>query len=132
MADNELAKQGSSDVAKAQSGANRPVFTPQVDIWETENAVVLEADMPGVDENSVDVELERNELTIRGTTTLQTPEGYASSYQEYTSGSFERTFTLGTAIDRGKIKATVKDGVLHLELPKAEDAQPRRITVARG
>jgi len=94
--------------------------------------VFLVADMPGVDETSVSIDLEGSELTIRGTFLPKAPDGYSLTYQEYGSGDFERSFTLGDTIDRDGIKAEVKDGILRLTLPKAKEAQPRRIAVKAG
>jgi len=109
-----------------------PVFVPRVDIRETETEVVLAADMPGVDETSLDIGLEGSELTIRGSFVPKAPNGYSLTYQEYESGDYERSFTLGDTIDRDGIRAVVKDGVLRLTLPKAKEAQPKRITVKAG
>jgi HSP20 family molecular chaperone IbpA len=88
--------------------------------------------MPGVDETSVKIDLEGSELTIRGTFALEPPAGYSLTYQEYGSGDYERSFTLGDTIDREGIQAVVKDGVLRLTLPKAKEAQPKRIAVNAG
>ncbi len=107
-------------------------FKPRVDIIENGKDLTLIADMPGVDENSVEIELEGRELTIHGRFAASPPEGYATTYREYRNGNFERRFTLGNSIDREGIKATVKDGVLRLILPKVKDAQPKRIKVVSG
>lgn len=118
-----------ADIERTTDG---PVFTPSVDIAESETEVALAADIPGVDENGVRVDLDRNVLTIRARFTLEPPEGYSLTYREYRSGDYERSFTLGDTIDRAGISASVKDGVLRLTLPKAKEAQPRRITVKAG
>jgi len=109
-----------------------PVFVPRVDVRENESEVVLVADMPGVDETHVSIDLEGSELTLRGTFVPKAPEGYSLTYQEYESGDYERTFTLADTIDREGIRAVVKDGVLRLTLPKAKATQPRRIPVTTG
>ena len=89
-----------------------PVFVPPVDIKESEAAVTLVADMPGVDEKNVHVDLDKNVLTIRGTFADRAPNvGCSLTYQEYRSGDYERSFTLGDTIDRAGIRATAKDGV---------------------
>lgn len=132
MADTAVTKSESQTPARSERAAQTPVYTPRVDIRESETAVLVVADMPGVDEGSVSIDLEGSELTIRGTFVPTPPEGYALTYQEYASGDYERSFTLGDTIDRDGIEAVVKDGVLRLTLPKAKEAQPRRIEVKAG
>jgi HSP20 family molecular chaperone IbpA len=127
-----MTKSESQAPAKAERAQQTPVFTPRVDIRETETEVVMVADMPGVDESSVSIDLEGSELAIRGTFVPKVPDGYSLTYREYGSGDYERSFTLGDTIDREGIKAVVKDGVLRLTLPKAKDTQPKRITVKAG
>lgn len=105
------------------------IFTPAVDIIERENHIVILADMPGVDEKSVDITLERNILSIYGRIEPEIPEGYKLIDSEYGVGDYQRTFSLSDEVDRGKIQATVRDGVLKLMLPKAEAAKARRIEV---
>ena len=105
---------------------------PRVDIRESEAEVVLVADLPGVDETSVSIDLEGSELTLRGRFLPKAPEGFSLTYQEYRSGDYERTFTLGDTIDRNRIHAVVRDGVLRLTLPKAKEAQPWRVAVKAG
>jgi len=130
--DTAVTKRESQTPARAERTDETPVYTPRVDIRETETEVLLIADMPGVDETSVSIDLEGSELAIRGKFVPKTPDGYSLSYQEYGSGDYERTFTLGDIIDRAEIKAVVKDGVLRLTLPKAKEAQPKRIAVQAG
>lgn len=132
MTDKAITKKQADTPVKSVRPEPELVFVPRVDIRETEREVVLLADMPGVDEQSVDIELERNHLALHGTFLPSMPDGYSLTYQEYDTGSFERAFTLGNTIDRDGIKAVVKDGVLRLTLPKAMEAQPKRITVKAG
>ncbi len=107
----------------------RRVYAPRADIYETENGLVLVADMPGVSPDRLDVTLERRELTIRGRTGDDAPEGYSPVYREYEGGDYERTFVLSDEIDADKIQARLKDGVLHLTLPKAGPAEAKRVQV---
>ena len=125
-------KQGTAAPAEVSRLRETPVFVPGVDIRETEVDVTLIADMPGVDEKSIHVALDKNVLTVRGTFVAETPEGCSLAYQEYRNGDYERAFTLGEQIDRVGIEATVKDGVLRLVLPKAKEVQPKRIAVKAG
>ena len=105
------------------------VFVPQVDIVESEDRILLIADLPGVDQESVEITLEKNVLSIRGTVKPHAPEGYTLGYAEYSVGNFERAFTVSNDIDRQGIDAVVKDGVLKLTLPKAKHAVLQKISV---
>jgi len=106
----------------------RRTFVPVVDILETDKNIILVADMPGVDENSVDITLEKNVLSINGGVEEKTHEGHSLAYSEYRIGDFSRSFTLTDEIDKENIQAAVKDGVLRLTLPKAKPTT-RKIAV---
>ena len=106
-----------------------PIYRPAADIFESGETVVVKVDMPGVAPGDVDVTLERRVLTIRGKVNPPTPEGYRQVYVEYGVGDYERVFTLSEEIDRDRIVANVKDGVLTLELPRAASTQPKKIEV---
>jgi HSP20 family protein len=115
-----------------QHTAPRPVFIPAADIYETRDSIVVLAEMPGVGPDGVDISLERRVLTIRGRSSANGHVGYQRVYTEYADGDYERVFTLSENIDRDRIEATLKDGVLHLVLPKAESAKARRIELKSG
>lgn len=108
---------------------DRYVYVPRADIYESEDAIHVIANMAGVDENDVDVTLEKNVLTIKAETSAQKPEGMELSYQEYAVGNYERSFIISEEIDRDGIVATVKDGVLDLTLPKSKKALARKIPI---
>lgn len=112
----------------AESTRNVPIFIPAVDIYESEQALTLVADMPGVPIENVDIDLDGEQLTIRGGV-LKPDETGRVLFREYTAGDYYRQFTLSNDIDREKIQASMKDGVLKLVLPKAEAAKPRKIAV---
>jgi HSP20 family molecular chaperone IbpA len=105
------------------------VYRPLVDIVNSPQKVLLVVDMPGVDENSVDVTLEKNTLTIRGQVTPPTFEGHKLVHAEYGVGNYERVFIVSEQIERDQIDATVKNGVLRVTLPKSEKAGPQKISV---
>ena len=129
MADTDLLIEEKKEVqATGESTRNVPVFVPPVDIYESENSLTLVADMPGVPLESVDIDLDSDQLTIRGTAAPSEEKGKVV-YKEYSYGDYYRQFTLSSDIDREKINASMKDGVLKLVLPKAEAAKPRKITV---
>jgi HSP20 family molecular chaperone IbpA len=104
-------------------------FTPAVDIFETEKAITLIADMPGVKPESVDIDLREDVLTMTGEPDTPAKEGETPILEEYRTGRYVRRFTLSDVIDQSKIEAEISDGVLTLVLPKAEKAVPRKVTV---
>ncbi|HSW64167.1 MAG TPA: Hsp20/alpha crystallin family protein [Dissulfurispiraceae bacterium] len=110
----------------------RRVYTPTVDIVEAKDYIEVYADMPGVDEVSVDVTLEKNVLTIYGKVEAEIPENHRLAVSEYGVGDYQRVFTLSDEVDREKIEATVKNGVLRIVLPKAAAAKTRKIAVRAG
>ncbi len=105
-----------------------PVYTPAVDIFETEGAITILADMPGVKADQLEIDLRENVLTLTGRATTG-GAGESDVLREYDAGTFHRQFTLAESIDQAKIDAKLADGVLRLELPKLERAKPRQITV---
>jgi HSP20 family molecular chaperone IbpA len=113
----------------AENIRNLPMFTPPVDICESENEVILFADMPGVPMENVEIDLNRDQFTIRGSVPRGGRAGGKVLLSEYREGDYFRQFTLSEAIDREKIEATMKDGVLKVVLPKTEVAKPRKIEV---
>jgi len=132
MAEKELKPQVKEE-APAKGERVRPgrVFIPAVDIFETPQALVLVADMPGVSGEGVTLDLKENLLTISGQVSPP-PEKESLLGREYSIGDYYREFQVGELIDKEKIEATMKDGVLTLFLPKAEKAKPRRIEVKSG
>jgi HSP20 family protein len=106
-----------------------PVYSPAVDIFEQESAITVLADMPGVKAQDLEIDLRENVLTLRGRVRPPETEGAGYVLREYEPGTFLRQFTLGSAIEQSKIDAKLTDGVLRLELPKAEKARPRQIAV---
>ena len=104
-------------------------YMPDVDICETPDGFWLSADMPGVDEQSVDVNLVDGVLSIEGQVSLKDYENLTPAYTEYNVGNYARRFAVSSDIDAARIKARMVNGVLALELPKAETAKPRKISV---
>lgn len=129
----DTAKETLKKEAETPAGAERTrstkVYTPAVDIIERQDDIMVIADMPGVDDQSVDVTLEKNVLTIYGTVEPEIPEKHRLAFAEYGVGDFQRAFTLTDEINRDKIQASVKNGVLKLILPKAETLKTRKIAV---
>lgn len=109
-----------------------PCFIPRADIFETNDHYTVILDMPGVNEESIDVTLEKRTLTINGYYDIKAPEGYSLAMSEYRVGDYERRFRITDQIDRDKIDAVYQNGVLRLTLPKAEEAKPQKIDVKAG
>lgn len=107
-------------------------FIPAVDIYETDEAVTLRADMPGVDNSGISIDLEKGVLTITGTMNGEENPNEKMLLKEYESGHYMRRFTISEAINQEKIEATIADGVLTLVLPKVTPAKPRKIEVKAG
>ena len=105
-------------------------FSPHTDIHETDRAVIVSMEVPGVDKDAIDIQLEKGVLTVKSTIDSTKYEALRPIYSEYNVGNFARTFTVSTKIDSSGIAATVADGVLTIELPKAKEALTRRISVS--
>jgi len=108
------------------------VFTPAVDIFETEKEITLLADIPGVKPEDMNIDLRENVLTLTGDIATSEETKEEELLVEYASGRYFRQFTLSQVIDQDKIDAQLNDGVLRLRLPKVEKAAPRKITVTAG
>jgi HSP20 family protein len=104
-------------------------YVPYSDIYETEEALTVLMEMPGVERKDVSIALENDVLRVEGRIDFNKYEGMEPVYTEFNVGHYTRSFTLSSKIDREKISAQLDDGVLILTLPKATEAQPRRIAV---
>ena len=105
------------------------VFLPTADIYETPNALKVVLEMPGVDKSNVKVGVENGILTVEGRLDFSKYQDLQPLYTEYNIGHYSRSFRLTTKIDQSKIVAEMKDGVLSLMLPKADEAKSRTIQV---
>ncbi len=133
MAEKEMqAREKMEMKSPAEGTRDVPVYIPAVDIYESEDALVLVADMPGVGSDNVSIDIRDNQLTLRGTIQLEPGDKERLLLQEYGVGDYFREFALGRTIDQAKIEAAMKDGVLTLTLPKADIVKPRKITVKEG
>lgn len=128
----EMMKQETGgSVATAEQTRDNPMFTPRFDIFENDDELILWGDLPGVTSENLDIDFEKNELTIRGHVEPR-EEGAQYLLAEYGVGDFYRAFTIGEAIDTEKISAELNNGVLTLHLPKTENVKPRKIAVKAG
>lgn len=118
-----------SNPAPAQE-EKRAALIPPVDIYENELGIVLLADMPGVLKDALDIQIDKDVLTIRGSIAQAIPEDAKPLYVEFSGpGTYERAFTLGPDVDLDKIEASMQAGVVKLVLPRAEHSKPRKIEV---
>ena len=105
------------------------VFTPSVDIFETDRELILLADLPGVTAESLIIDLRENTLTLTGEVEALEKADEKDILTEYETGKYYRKFSLSNVIDQGKIDAKLTNGVLRLTLPKVEEVKPRKIEV---
>lgn len=133
MAENQKTLEVQKEELEAPEGTERTrecrCFVPRADIYELEDQIVIVTDVPGVDESSLDIVLEKSVLTINAYINPEEKEGYALSFAEYELGDYQRSFKLSNEIDQENIQATIRDGVLRLSLPKATAARTRKISV---
>ena len=130
MADQEVQVQHKREVEKKQeSTVPLRSFLPVADIFETDQALKVVVEMPGVGKENVEVGVENDVLTITGRVDISKYQGLQPLYTEYNIGNYSRGFQPLSKIDQEGIKAEMKDGVLTIVLPKSEKAKPRRISV---
>ena len=129
MAERTIAAQaqGKAPSSREETRSQERYITPPVDIYETAAGLVVKADLPGVAKEGLDVGVENSLLTIRGKAAHAAPGDPV--YREYELVNFFRQFELNERVDQNKISAELKHGVLTLNLPKAEEAKPRKIEV---
>ena len=125
---NTITKTDKRPVTENQQTQQRGYVSPRVNITETKDGYVLEAEMPGVNKEGLEISLEGNELTLVGRRSEQ-GDGLDLIYRETSNRDYRRAFVLDPAIDTTKIEAKMENGVLRLHLPKAEKVKPRKITV---
>jgi len=108
-------------------------WAPSMEIYEADNEMLVEAELPGVDTKDIDVRVENNVLTVRGERKCEedTMRGRAHR-QEFCYGAFMRSVALPTTVDQDKVKAELKDGILRVHLPKTEQARARQIQIQAG
>jgi len=118
--------------SQEQHETTRPgrTFVPNVDIREADDALWIWADLPGVDETSVDVQLQNGQLSIEGRVDASSYAQTTPLYTEYNVGNFVRSFRIGDQVDSEQIQARMSNGVLELKLPKAAHARPRQIPIS--
>ena len=127
----ELQVQQKREVEKKTEGTTPGrAFVPVTDIFETPEALTVVLEMPGVDRTSIEANVEDDIVTIEGRIDFSKYEGMQPVYTEYNVGHYARSFQISNKVDQSKISAQMKDGVVTIVLPKAEQAKPRKIQVS--
>lgn len=121
-----------TNASSTAPGPQAPHAVPPVDVFEDENGITVVADLPGVSRERLNVRVDGDSLLVEGTAQADIPEGMELVYGEARLPAYRREFTLSRELDAGRIDAQLKDGVLRLRIPKAEEAKPRRIEVQVG
>ncbi len=131
MADKKSLEIQEQEILKQETERTRECccFIPRTDIYEYDNTIVLVLDMPGIHKNAIEITLEKDILEVKGFSQIEEFEGLSLVRIEYEPGDYERKFRVSDSIDREKIKAAYINGVLRIELPKAENAKMRKIAV---
>lgn len=133
--ENELIPQNepeSQPPVPGEAPAQRLLFTPLIDIYESEEGLVLVADLPGVTLENLELQVQDNKLTLFGRVNAYVPEGMLGNHEEYGVGDFLRSFILPDVVDHERINAKLNHGVLKVVLPKAERPEPRKISIDEG
>ena len=125
----ELNKQEVAAENEARERAEVVHLRPLTDIHESSEGVRLYLDLPGVNKDSLSIDIDKSVLTIKGEIKLDLPEQMKARYIELNSGVFERQFTLGDELDSENIEASLKQGVLELSIPRLQQHQPRKIEI---
>jgi HSP20 family protein len=116
--------------SRGEEGVTATTWTPAVDIYETADTIVMKAELPGVAREDIQIQIDGNTLTLKGERRFARDvqeESYLRIERAY--GSFHRSFALPATVQQENVRAVLKDGVLELMLPKAEDSKPKRISV---
>lgn len=121
-----------NEILAETAGGRSMLLNPPIDIHESDSGLVLEADLPGVSLETLDLQVEDNKLTLFGRVKPSLPEDARIVHQEYHVGDFLRSFILSDNVDHERITARLTNGVLRVELPRAEQTRPRRIEVSNG
>lgn len=121
-----------NETAAKEAAEKHMVLRPAVDIFENGESIELYADLPGVNEEGLSVEVDGKTLTVQGDIQIDMPKAMRSLYADVRSTRYQRAFTLSDELDTGAIRAGLNDGVLTVTIPKKEEVRPRKIEVSVG
>ena len=127
-----VTKQDLAPPAHPSNAARSPVFRPAVDVFENQDGITLVADLPGVSQERLDLQVEADQLTIEAEASFDLPAEMATRQPDAGKLRYRRVFTLGKELDAENVSADLKNGVLTLRIPRAVHAQPRKIAVQAG
>ncbi|HOK41763.1 MAG TPA: Hsp20/alpha crystallin family protein [bacterium] len=130
MENKDIIKSEQKKISSPESTKGKKFFKPVVDIIENANEIVMNFEIPGVDKNKMNIDIEDDVLTLTADIEEQRPNENANLiYREYRIGAYKRAFTLVDTIDKNKITAKYKNGILTLILPKKEEIKPKEIKI---
>lgn len=132
IATNRSAEPADRKQTKDAESQSQFTLTPAVDIYEDAEGIYVHADMPGVSRDRLDIQVNKDALTIEGEAKIAMPEGMEALYADVRSTRYRRSFVLSAELDTDKIDANLKDGVLNIHIPKRAEAKPRKIEVTTG
>lgn len=127
----DLARAFNPRAAQPREHVSSRVWSPTVDVYEDNDKIVIKADLPGLNQEDIDIEMNGDTLTLRGERKFDDEarrEGYVRIERQY--GAFQRSFTIGVPIEPDQVKATYKNGILELTVPKAEATKPKKVQVS--
>lgn len=127
---NEKAEVVAREESMPERSRELPGVAPLVDIFENNDEILLHVDMPGVAKEDISVNIDNGKLYLSGARRMETTG--APQWEEFGNVEFQRTFSVPQTIDSNKVNAELKDGILHLHLPKSEAAKPRQIEIKAG
>jgi HSP20 family molecular chaperone IbpA len=131
-ANQEVAKRESTDVQAAKAREESRALAPAVDIYENAQGITVQADMPGVSQDGLSIQADRNSLVIEGNAVIDVPAAMEAIHAEVQATRYRRSFALSGELDAERIEATLKDGVLTLRIPKRAEFRPRKVEVRVG
>ena len=128
---NRLFDESMRGIRPGEEALNSALWSPAVDIYETENEVILKAELPEINQKDIDIQVENNTLVLRGERRFEKEAKRENFHRiERAYGAFARSFTLPAAIDQERIRADYKDGILKVVMPKREEIKPKQIRVS--
>jgi HSP20 family protein len=128
----EVAKRESTDVQAAKAREESLALVPPVDIYENAQGITVQADMPGVSKDGLSIQADRNSLVIEGNAVIDVPAAMEAIHADVQATRYRRSFALSGELDAERIEATLKDGVLTLQIPKRAEFQPRKVEIRVG
>ena len=127
-----VAKRESTEVQAAKAREEELALAPPVDIFEDAHGITVQAEMPGVSKDRLNVQADRNSLLIEGDATIDMPAGMEALYADVQATKYRRSFVLSGELETERIEANLKDGVLTVRIPKRAEFRPRKIEVRAG